>query len=85
MKCVPNLAFGLNYMAYLNKNKDKNFIIILDKDLKINGFTEDFGQSITNEAENFIINRNNFGLTQSVIGHHIGMVIPDILLLVLQI
>ena len=81
VKCVPNLAFGLNYMAYLNKNKDKNFIIILDKDLKINGFTEDFGQSITNEAENFIINRNNFGLTQSVIGHHIGMVIPDILLL----
>jgi len=80
VKCVPNLAFGLNYMAYLNKKKDKNFIIILDKDLKINGFTEDMGNPFNNEAENFIINGNNFGLTQSVIGHHIGMVIPDILL-----
>ena len=81
VKCVPNLSFGLNYMAYLNKNKDKNFIIILDKDLKINGFTEDMGTSFNNDAENFIINGNNFGLTQSVIGHHIGMVIPDILLI----
>ena len=81
VKSVPNLTFGLNYMAYLNKKKDKDFIIILDKDLKINGFTEDMGTSFNNEAENFIINGNNFGLTQSVIGHHIGMVIPDILLI----
>ena len=81
VKCVPNLSFGLNYMAYLNKNKDKNFIIILDKDLKINGFTEDFGNAYNSDPENFIINGNNFGLTQSVIGHHIGMVIPDILLI----
>ena len=80
VKCVPNLSFGLNYMAYLNKNKNKNFIIILDKDFKINGFTEDFGSAYNNDPENFIINGNNFGLTQSVIGHHIGMVIPDILL-----
>ena len=79
-KCVPNLSFGLNYMAYLHKNKDKNFIIILDKDYKINGFTEDFGSAYNNDPENFIINGNNYGLTQSVIGHHIGMVIPDILL-----
>ena len=80
VKCVPNLSFGLNYMAYLNKNKDKNFIIIVDKDLKINGFTEDLGSVYNNDPENFIINGNNYGLTQSVIGHHIGMVIPDILL-----
>ena len=45
VKTVPNLSFGLNYMAYLNKNKEKNFIIVIDKDLKINGFTEDFGNS----------------------------------------
>jgi len=80
VKCVPNLSFGLNYMAYLNKSTDKNFIIIVDKDLKINGFTEDFGSVYNNDPENFIINGNNYGLTQSVIGHHIGMVIPDILL-----
>ena len=81
VKCVPNLSFGLNYMAYLNKKKDKNFVIILDKDFKINGFTEDFGNAYNNDPENFIINGNNYGLTQSVIGHHIGMVIPDILLI----
>ena len=80
VKCVPNLSFGLNYMAYLNKNKEKNFVIILDKDLRINGFTEDFGSAYNNDPENFIINGNNYGLTQSVVGHHIGMVIPDILL-----
>ena len=78
VKTVPNLSFGLNYMAYLTKNKEKNFIVIIDKDLKINGFTEDFGSN--NDMENFIIKGNNFGLTQSIIGHHIGMVIPDILL-----
>ena len=43
VKTVPNLSFGLNYLAYLIKNKEKNFIIVVDKDLKINGFTEDFG------------------------------------------
>ena len=80
VKTVPNLSFGLNYMAYLNKNKEKNFIIVIDKDLKINGFTEDFGNGLNNDMENFIIKGNNFGLTQSIIGHHIGMVIPDILL-----
>ena len=83
VKCVPNLSFGLNYMAYLNKNKDKNFIIILDKDFKINGFTEDLGNAYNNDPENFIINGNNYGLTQSIIGHHIGMVIPDILLILI--
>ena len=80
VKTVPNLSFGLNYMAYLNKNKEKNFVIVIDKDLKINGFTEDFGSGGNNDMENFIIKGNNFGLTQSIIGHHIGMVIPDILL-----
>ena len=80
VKTVPNLSFGLNYMAYLNKNKEKNFVIIIDKDLKINGFTEDFGSGLNNDMENFIIKGNNFGLTQSIIGHHIGMVIPDVLL-----
>ena len=80
VKTVPNLSFGLNYMAYLNKSKEKNFVIVIDKDLKINGFTEDFGSGFNNDMENFIIKGNNFGLTQSIIGHHIGMVIPDILL-----
>ena len=83
VKCVPNLSFGLNYMAYLNKSKEKNFVVMLDKDLKISGFTEDFGSAYNNDPENFIINGNNYGLTQSVIGHHIGMVIPDILLILM--
>ena len=63
VKTVPNLSFGLNYLAYLIKNKEKNFIIVVDKDLKINGFTEDFGSGGNNDMENFIIKGNNFGLT----------------------
>ena len=61
VKTVPNLSFGLNYLAYLIKNKEKNFIIVVDKDLKINGFTEDFGSGGNNDMENFIIKGNNFG------------------------
>ena len=40
IKCIPNLSYGLIYFAYITKMKDHNFILILNKDFKINGFTE---------------------------------------------
>ena len=40
VKQVPNLYYGLIFYVYLQKIHDPNFIIILDRDLKINGFTE---------------------------------------------
>ena len=74
VKCIPNLSFGLIYIGYITKTQEHTFIIVLDKDLNINGFTE-----MTKSGAPFTMN-NNFGLTQSLYGHHIGTVIPEILL-----
>ena len=72
---VPNLTFGLIYFCYIQKIKEQNFILILDKNLYINGFT------VTNGIDsNFTMNNNNFGLTNYINGHHIGLIIPEILL-----
>jgi hypothetical protein len=74
---VPNLSFGLIYFCYIQKIKEHNFILILDENLYINGFT------VTNKIDsNFTMenNKNNFGLTNYINGHHIGLIIPEILL-----
>ena len=75
VKPVPDLTFGLIYFLYIEKIKQQNFIIILDEDFIINGFTETNFQTGTN----FTIN-NNYGLSKIINGWHIGMIIPDILL-----
>ena len=74
IKCIPNLSFGLVYIGYITKTQEHSFVIVLDKDLNINGFTE-----MTKSGSPFTMN-NNYGLTQSLYGHHIGTVIPEILL-----
>ena len=74
IKCIPNLSFGLIYIGYITKTQEHSFVIVLDKDLYINGFTE-----MTKSGAPFTMN-NNYGLTQSLYGHHIGTVIPEILL-----
>ena len=74
IKCIPNLSFGLIYIGYITKTQEHSFVIVLDKDLNINGFTE-----MTKSGAPFTMN-NNYGLTQSLYGHHIGTVIPEILL-----
>ena len=40
VKPSPNLSFGLNYFAYIQKIQEHNFIIILNEKLIIKGFTE---------------------------------------------
>jgi hypothetical protein len=75
VKPVPNLTYGLIFFAYLQKIHESNFNIILDKDFKINGFTET--AEITTE---YTVN-NKFNLSYNIIGNHIGIIIPDILLL----
>ena len=72
VKPVPNLSYGLMYYTYIQKINEPNFIIILDKDLKINGFTE-----MSQTGSLFTMN-NGFNLSPNIIGFHIGMVIPDI-------
>ena len=74
IKCIPNISFGLIYICYIRKIFDNTFMIILDKNLKISGLTE-----TSSGGAAFTMN-NNYGLTQSLQGHHIASVIPEILL-----
>ena len=74
VKQAPNLSFGLIYFAYIQKIQEQNFILILDENLIINGFT-----GMNQIGSNFTIN-NNYGLSYTINGHHIGKLIPEILL-----
>jgi len=73
VKPTPNLSYGLTYLVYLQKVQESNFIILLDKDLKINGFTD-----ITKPGSSFTM-RAGYNLNQGILGYHIGLIIPDIL------
>ena len=73
VKPVPNLSYGLIYFSYLQKVHDSTFKIILDKDLKINGFSE-----MTQSGSSFTMN-SGYNLSHNILGHHIGLIIPDIL------
>ena len=68
VKPAPNISFGLIYYIYLQKINESSFIIVLDKDFKINGFSEmpKSGQTLYN-------------LNHTLYGYHIGLIIPDIL------
>ncbi len=74
VKIAPNLSYGLIYFIYLNKSKESNFILILDDNCIINGFTE-----MNQIGSDFTMN-NNYGLSQYINGYHIGLLIPEILL-----
>ena len=77
IKPVPNLTYGPIYFVLLNKIQDHAFTIILDKDFKINGFTE------INQGNSFTLNnneKNNYYLSPQLINHHIGIILPEILL-----
>jgi hypothetical protein len=75
VKPSPNLSFGLIFFVYIQKFPEQDFIIILDEHLKVSGFTE-----MNSIGTNFTMNNNNYGLSHYVNGHHIGLIIPDIIL-----
>ena len=74
VKPCPNLTFGLIFFIYLQKFSEQNFIVLLDENLIINGFTQ------TNIMNNNITMSNNYGLSHYINGHHIGLIIPEIIL-----
>ena len=77
VKSVPNLMYGLVFFVLLTKIQDHEFIITLDKDFRIDGFTE------MNQGNDFTLNynkNNNYYLSSNLINHHAGIVIPEILL-----
>ena len=73
VKAMPNLSKGLIYINYMEKLKDNELIFVLDKNFKISGFTE-----INSSGNEFTVN-NNYTIPQSIIGYHIGLIIPEIL------
>ena len=75
VRMIPNLQYGLLFIIYIQKNFEKNFMIVLDNKLHIDGFTET-GQVSSDFTVN---NADNFGLSQLIIGYHIGLIIPDII------
>ena len=77
LKPVPNLNYGLIYYVYLEKIYKSNFLIILDKDLKINGFSEMGGKGTSFTME------LGYNLSHNLYGYHIGLIIPDILPLII--
>jgi len=77
VKPVPNLTYGLIFFVLLTKIQDHPFVIILDKDFKIDGFAE------MNQGNSFTLNsngNNNYFLSPQVLNHHIGIIIPEIML-----
>ena len=76
IKSVPNLNYGLIYYTYIQKVHEDNFIIVIDKDLKINGYTE------MSQVDSSFTLSNGFNLTPNILGYHIGIFIPDILALI---
>ena len=77
IKSIPNLSYGLIYIVLIEKINDGNFIIILDENFRITGFSN--GLTL-GKNENFIYNNLNvYGLSQDIIGIHIAVIIPEIL------
>ena len=77
VKPIPNLTFGLIYIVLVTKIKDHEFIITLDNNFKIDGFTE------MNSGNNFTLNNtqgSSYNISSNFINKHIGILIPEILL-----
>ena len=77
IKPVPNMIYGLLYFTLITKIQEHEFIIILDKDFKIDSFTE------MNQGSSFTLNanaQNIYSLSSNAINRHICLIIPEILL-----
>ena len=77
IKPIPNMTYGLLYIALITKIKDHEFIITLDSNFKIDGFTE------MHQGNSFTINNtqnNSYYLNNNFINRHVGLIIPEILL-----
>ena len=73
IKQLPNLSYGLVFIIHIEKVLNNELKIVLDKDLKINGYSDE-ANSLKKE------NYENYGLIPSFLGTNICAVIPEILL-----
>ena len=76
IKSIPNLSYGLMYIMTIERVPDKTFIIILDQNYKINEMSDEISINVGNESNS---NTSNFNLSNSLINHHIGIILPEIL------
>ena len=75
VKALPNLNLGLIFIVSIFKLKDKQLLIVLDENLKINSLSE--ANSI---KEEYTINKlNNFGLNNNLVDRNVCLIIPEIL------
>ncbi len=78
VKCLPNLSYGLIYIINIDKLIDKCFLIILDKNFIINCLSDAYS---LNNGEDITINTTKvFDLKNTIIGHHIGVILPEFLI-----
>ena len=75
IKTIPNLSYGLMYIMTIERIPDKTFIIILDQNYKINEMSDEISINVGNETNI----SPNFNLSNTLINHHIGIILPEIL------
>ena len=73
-KTSPNLLYGLSFIIHLEKVVDNTFMIIVDGQLKIIGFTEKSNSFKSYEE----LNKENYGLNLSHIGTSVCSILPEI-------
>ena len=77
IKCLPNLSYGIIYIGLIEKIKSNQFVILLDEDFKINCFSDPL--SLVTNSYSISSDIITYGLNSNIIGHHIGVIIPEIL------
>lgn len=72
IKPIPNLSYGLIYILNVTKILDNSYIIILDKDFRINAFTDIFSLVKFSSSSGFALDRN-------IVNSYIATILPDFL------
>ena len=73
VKELPNLSYGLIFIIHIEKVLNNEFKIVLDKDFKINGYSDEVNSLKKDNYE-------SYGLMTNFLGTYIFAIIPDILL-----
>ena len=76
IKSIPNLSYGLIFICLIEKIQSNQFLIILDEDFKINCMSDPL--SLVTYDSSVATDVITYGLTFNLLGHHIGLIIPEI-------
>ncbi len=76
IKSIPNLSYGLIFICLIEKIQSNQFVIILDEEFKINCMSDPL--SLVTYDSSGATDVITYGLTFNLLGHHIGLIIPEI-------